>query len=302
MNYLLRILIVTAGHSCVQANHKKKRATVSLHAQTQVHLPRLVRGQQHVSTQRVASQTRLQSLRVPKPATSAPAKLVSTYPIRESRRQTGGRQCSWRFNNRYRDRSNGGIPMFSEERNREREERVSCDQDVILSIIIIESYSQRLQSLALLAPQEPTVHHKPKVIKLDNHGEHERDNVLCFSVCKIQDCKQTHSQTGYAHSGHKGNVLWKPINSHEEVPGHRSLEVKGYHGYSNAISSLVDGNSVQTSTLHLSSRVGDVKEILESWNPTKRLRNETYQTRHISPRLAKFISEMWSNIDDQQKN
>ena len=31
---------------------------------------------------------------------------------------------SWRFINKYTNRSNGGIPMFSEERQRERQEKV----------------------------------------------------------------------------------------------------------------------------------------------------------------------------------
>ena len=34
-------------------------------------------------------------------------------------------QHGWRFVNKYTNRSNGGIPMFSEERSKERAEKVS---------------------------------------------------------------------------------------------------------------------------------------------------------------------------------
>lgn len=43
--------------------------------------------------------------------------------------QTSGKQQTWKFVNRYAHRSNGGIPMFSEERLQERTRKV-CERSV----------------------------------------------------------------------------------------------------------------------------------------------------------------------------
>lgn len=115
-------------HVYVQARLKKKRPSCpSLHAQTQVHLPRLLSRPQLSMLRRsnqlqaVASQCRLPGVQVLKTSGSAPAQLMSNENGRDTKRP---RHSSWRFVNRYKDRSNGGIPMFSEERSREREEKV----------------------------------------------------------------------------------------------------------------------------------------------------------------------------------
>ena len=123
-NIFILYLFVYSAIVSLQSRVKRTKRVSSLHARTQpllpTHLPTLTTHQSQPSQThrpRLSGQITTRS-HVPLP----PLTRFSAPP----RMQGGERRTAlgWKFINKYKGRSNGGIPIFSEERLKERAEKV----------------------------------------------------------------------------------------------------------------------------------------------------------------------------------